>query len=69
MARQCPSNAGNIFRWVVDDVVAKVKPEFVQEGIEESVLDELRSTWEAKLNAGGLLSGGDEAAAGPSALG
>ncbi|KAG1672141.1 hypothetical protein FOA52_001729 [Chlamydomonas sp. UWO 241] len=70
MARDVRSNASNIFKWVVDDVIAKVKPEFVQEGIEESVLDELRSTWEAKLNAGGLLSGGgDDAAAGPSAPG
>lgn len=29
------SNAGTVFKWVVDDVIAKVKPEFVQEGVEE----------------------------------
>ncbi len=29
------SNASAVFKWVVDDVIAKVKPDFVQEGIEE----------------------------------
>lgn len=24
-----------IYKWVVDDVIAKLKPEFVQEGVDE----------------------------------
>jgi hypothetical protein len=28
-------STANVYRWVIDDVVAKTKPEFVQEGVEE----------------------------------
>mmetsp|Transcript_33529 Transcript_33529/g.74189 ORF Transcript_33529/g.74189 Transcript_33529/m.74189 type:complete len:213 (+) Transcript_33529:1523-2161(+) len=53
------SNASNIFRWVVDDVIAKTKPEFVQEGVDEGILDELRRTWESKLVQNGLIGEGE----------
>jgi hypothetical protein len=29
------SNASAVFKWVVDDVIAKIKPDFVQEGVDE----------------------------------
>lgn len=44
-----------VYRWILDDVIAKVKPDFVQEGVEESVLLELRSAWEEKLKNAGML--------------
>jgi hypothetical protein len=28
-------DVAGIYRWVIDDVIAKTKPEFVSEGIEE----------------------------------
>jgi hypothetical protein len=30
-----PPQTSSLFKWVVDDVCAKIKPEFVSEGIEE----------------------------------
>lgn len=44
-----------IYRWILDDVMAKMKSEFVQEGVEETILLELRTRWEQKLTSSGLL--------------
>jgi len=41
----------NIYRAVIDDVVQHIKPEFEEYGVEESVLAELISKWEAKIVA------------------
>ncbi|KAL6745830.1 transcription factor IIA, alpha/beta subunit-domain-containing protein [Haematococcus lacustris] len=56
-----------VYRWVIDDVIAKVKPEVVQEGLDETVLDDLRTLWEAKLVQKGLL-GNDTIPAAPPAI-
>jgi len=49
---------------VIKDVVEKVRNHFVNAGVDESVLHELRSEWEQELHTMGALGvGGDEAAA------
>ena len=45
-------DVSSVYRWVVDDVISKVKPEFVHEGVDEAAIHELRELWEAKLFAG-----------------
>lgn len=30
-------STSTIYKWVIDDVIAKVKPEFIQEGVDEYV--------------------------------
>ncbi|KAK9823701.1 hypothetical protein WJX72_004774 [[Myrmecia] bisecta] len=51
-----------VYRSVIDNVITKVKPEFVQEGVDEAVLDELRVLWEQKLLASGALDPPPQAA-------
>ncbi|KAF5841154.1 transcription factor IIA, alpha/beta subunit [Dunaliella salina] len=48
-------NTSSVYKWVIDDVVSKMKPETVQEGVDESVLDELRTLWQDKLTKKGLI--------------
>ncbi|KAI0645848.1 transcription factor IIA alpha/beta subunit [Trametes meyenii] len=40
-----------IYRAVIDDVIANIKPEFDEYGVSEDVLAELQSKWEAKVIA------------------
>ncbi|EIE26431.1 hypothetical protein COCSUDRAFT_64488 [Coccomyxa subellipsoidea C-169] len=49
------SSVSTVYRNVIDDVIARVKADFVQEGVDEAVLDELRVLWEAKLQQSGVL--------------
>eukprot|EP00887_Chlorella_sp_A99_P006838 scaffold2.g6838.t1 len=56
------NNTLSNYQYVIDEVTAKVKPEFVNEGIDESVLEELRALWEAKLVQTGVLGSADAAA-------
>ncbi|KAL6775864.1 hypothetical protein ACKKBG_A18810 [Auxenochlorella protothecoides x Auxenochlorella symbiontica] len=44
-----------VYQGVIDDVVANVKADFVQEGVDEAVLDELRSLWESHIVKLGVL--------------
>ena len=55
MDSQPRSNAGPVWKWVIDDVCTRMKPSFIQEGVDSSVLDDLRKTWEAKLATRGLI--------------
>ncbi|KAI0759841.1 transcription factor IIA, alpha/beta subunit [Trametes elegans] len=41
----------SIYRAVIDDVIANIKPEFDEYGVSEDVLAELQSKWEAKVIA------------------
>ncbi|TBU31637.1 transcription factor IIA, alpha/beta subunit [Dichomitus squalens] len=41
----------SIYRAVIDDVIANIKPEFDDFGVSEEVLAELQSKWEAKVIA------------------
>ncbi|KAI3432220.1 hypothetical protein D9Q98_003782 [Chlorella vulgaris] len=43
------------YQEIIDGVVGRVKPSFNEEGIDESVLDEVRALWEAKLVATGVV--------------
>ncbi|KAJ7821969.1 TfiiaTBPDNA complex [Mycena leptocephala] len=42
------SNVPPIYRTVIDDVIASVRPAFEEFGVAEDVLHELQSKWEAK---------------------
>ncbi|KAI8993966.1 transcription factor IIA, alpha/beta subunit [Trametes punicea] len=44
----------SIYRAVIDDVIANIKPEFDEYGVSEDVLAELQSKWEAKVIASGV---------------
>ncbi|CDO69156.1 hypothetical protein BN946_scf185042.g58 [Trametes cinnabarina] len=44
-------NEPSIYRAVIDDVIANIKPEFDEYGVSEDVLAELQSKWEAKVIA------------------
>jgi len=39
----------NVYRAIIDDVMANIKPDFDEMGIEKEVLDELQRSWEQKL--------------------
>lgn len=40
-----------IYQEVIDDVIAGVREHFLEDHIDEHVLQELKQTWEAKLHA------------------
>ncbi|GLI67602.1 hypothetical protein VaNZ11_011844 [Volvox africanus] len=48
-------DASSIYKWVVDDVVAGIAPEFQAANVDESVLMELKQKWEEKLKQQGLI--------------
>ncbi|KAK9831861.1 hypothetical protein WJX81_002798 [Elliptochloris bilobata] len=48
-------SVSSVYRSVIDDVVSHIKPDFVGEGVDEAVLDELRVLWETKLTQSGAL--------------
>ncbi|XP_030759315.1 transcription initiation factor IIA subunit 1-like [Sitophilus oryzae] len=47
----CKTSVLRIYQEVIDDVVSGVRDLFVEEGIDEQVLQELKQTWESKLLA------------------
>eukprot|EP00199_Chlamydomonas_sp_CCMP681_P005914 CAMPEP_0119108040 /NCGR_PEP_ID=MMETSP1180-20130426/13199_1 /TAXON_ID=3052 ORGANISM="Chlamydomonas cf sp, Strain CCMP681" /NCGR_SAMPLE_ID=MMETSP1180 /ASSEMBLY_ACC=CAM_ASM_000741 /LENGTH=248 /DNA_ID=CAMNT_0007093613 /DNA_START=45 /DNA_END=791 /DNA_ORIENTATION=- len=47
--------ASLFYRFIIDDVVAKSRAEAAQDGVEESVLDELRARWEQKMIERGVM--------------
>ncbi|XP_044949220.1 transcription initiation factor IIA subunit 1-like [Hordeum vulgare subsp. vulgare] len=49
--------SGNVYTSVVDDVVAKVRKDFIADGAGEAVLNELQALWEMKLLHCGATSG------------
>ena len=48
-----------VYRWIIEDVVKEMRGEFQGEGLEESVLDELRKRWTLKLLESGLVGDQD----------
>lgn len=44
-----PNPVGSVYRSVVDDVIANVREAFLDEGVDEQVLQELKQLWENKL--------------------
>lgn len=47
----CKTSVLRIYQEVIDDVISGVRELFMEEGIDEQVLQELRQTWETKLLA------------------
>ena len=45
------SSAAHLYASVINDVIQSVKDSFLDEGIDENVLQELKGLWEAKLAA------------------
>ncbi|KAJ8967945.1 hypothetical protein NQ314_002561 [Rhamnusium bicolor] len=45
----CKSSVLRIYQEVIDDVISGVRDLFVEDGVEEQVLQELKQTWETKL--------------------
>lgn len=45
------SSAANLYSSVINDVIQSVKDSFLDEGVDENVLQELKGIWEAKLAA------------------
>ncbi|OWF53124.1 Transcription initiation factor IIA subunit 1 [Mizuhopecten yessoensis] len=44
-----PNPVGSVYRSVVDDVISNVREAFLDEGVDEQVLQELKQLWESKL--------------------
>mmetsp|Transcript_10012 Transcript_10012/g.25573 ORF Transcript_10012/g.25573 Transcript_10012/m.25573 type:complete len:205 (-) Transcript_10012:1293-1907(-) len=56
-------DVASVYRWIVDDVISKARPEFVHEGVDEATLHELRELWEKKLFESGCLNHEEDAPA------
>ncbi|KAF3341953.1 transcription initiation factor IIA subunit 1-like protein [Carex littledalei] len=54
------SNVSRVYIEVIDDVVGKVRDEFINYGAGEAVLNELQSLWEMKMVQMGAISGNIE---------
>ncbi|VAI23249.1 unnamed protein product [Triticum turgidum subsp. durum] len=50
-------SSGNIYTTVIEDVVAKVRKDFIADGAGDAVLNELQALWETKLLHCGAISG------------
>ncbi|XP_048526959.1 transcription initiation factor IIA subunit 1-like isoform X1 [Triticum urartu] len=50
-------NASTVYLSVVEEVLAKVRKEFITSGVGDAVLNELQSLWETKLLHCGAISG------------
>lgn len=50
------SNVSGVYIHVIDDVIAKVRDEFLGYGVGEGVLTELQALWEAKMLQSGTIS-------------
>ncbi|XP_020087519.1 transcription initiation factor IIA subunit 1-like [Ananas comosus] len=51
------SNVSNVYIHVIDDVISKVRDEFVSYGSGEAVLNELQALWEMKMMQCGAING------------
>ena len=49
-ASDCMSPQGQVYKSVVNDTIAAVRSFFLDEGVDEQVLQELKTLWETKLN-------------------
>lgn len=59
-------NLISMYKWVVDDVVKNVREEFLNEGVDAHILEELKHLWESKIvNTGALARPSKHAAADP----
>ncbi|XP_050304267.1 transcription initiation factor IIA subunit 1-like [Anthonomus grandis grandis] len=47
----CKTSVLRIYKEVIEDVISGVRELFVEDGVDEQVLQELRHTWETKLTA------------------
>ncbi|KAK9889719.1 hypothetical protein WA026_007101 [Henosepilachna vigintioctopunctata] len=47
----CKNSVSRVYQEVIDDVISGVRELFLEEGVDEQVLQELKQTWEAKLVA------------------
>lgn len=47
----CKTSVLRIYKDVIEDVVSGVREQFVEDGVDEQVLQELRQAWETKLMA------------------
>lgn len=58
--RQCYiSLQGKLYQNVIEDVVTNIRDTFLDEGVDEQVLSELRMLWESKLmNSKAVENGG-----------
>ncbi|XP_006827510.2 transcription initiation factor IIA large subunit [Amborella trichopoda] len=63
------TNVSAVYLYVVDSVVNKLREEFVNEGVDESVLNELQALWELKLMQRGAIKGVIERSPAPGGAG
>ncbi|KAL3268760.1 hypothetical protein HHI36_007860 [Cryptolaemus montrouzieri] len=47
----CKNSVQRIYQEVIDDVISGVREQFLEDGVDEQVLQELKQTWESKLLA------------------
>lgn len=47
----CKTSVLRIYQEVIDDVISSVREIFLEDGVDEQVLQELKQTWESKLKA------------------
>ncbi|RWW25732.1 hypothetical protein GW17_00009913 [Ensete ventricosum] len=59
------SNVSAVYIHVLDDVINKVRDEFINYGVGEGVLNELQALWEMKMRQCGAISGNIERSALP----
>ncbi|CAL5058617.1 unnamed protein product [Urochloa decumbens] len=51
------SNVSNVYISVIDDVISKVREDFITYGVGDAVLNELQALWEVKMLHCGAISG------------
>ncbi|URD86532.1 transcription factor IIA large subunit [Musa troglodytarum] len=59
------NNVSAVYIHVLDDVISKVRDEFINYGVGEGVLNELQALWEVKMRQCGAISGNIERSALP----
>ncbi|MQL79254.1 hypothetical protein Taro_011697, partial [Colocasia esculenta] len=63
------TSVASVYLHVVDDVISKVREEFINYGVGENILNELQGLWEMKMMQCGVISGNVERPSLPKANG
>lgn len=61
-AQSSENNVKRIYQTVIDEVIENIREAFLDEGHDESILQDLKQMWETKLNASKAVQNGDESA-------
>lgn len=56
----CKTSVQRVYQEVIDDVISGVREIFIEDGVDEQVLQELKQTWELKLQASKAVQNEEE---------